>query len=93
MAVPEAGPTWWLDQVVPAFDPDQAAQDFLVADVLPCLTDRWRLDPKQLAVLGIGMGGQGALLLSYRHPQRFPWWRRSRRPWIFISWFPMRNRR
>ena len=72
VAIPEAGPTWWLDQVVPAFDPRQSAQDFLANDVLAGLTDHWQLGPKQLGVLGIGMGGQGALQLSYRDPQRFP---------------------
>jgi S-formylglutathione hydrolase FrmB len=40
--------------------------------VVPFVADRWRLEPARLGLLGISMGGQGALRLAFRFPELFP---------------------
>ena len=40
--------------------------------VLPYVAERWDARPPQLALLGVSMGGQGALRMAYKHPNIFP---------------------
>ena len=32
----------------------------------------WRLGPRAVALCGVEMGGQGAVRLAFKHPERFP---------------------
>lgn len=69
---PHAGRSWWVDRVSSEFDPITTPERFLLDDVLPWCGSRWNVGPSGIAVAGIGMGGQGALRLAFRHPGRFP---------------------
>lgn len=63
---------WWLDRVCAEFDPLLPPETYLLQHVVPFAEHRWNLAPRRLALSGIGMGGQGALRLAFRHPKRFP---------------------
>ncbi len=72
LLAPNTGPAWWSNRVCPEFDAHQTAETYLLDQVLPWLSRHWGCEPGQLALLGIGMGGQGALRMAYKHPNRFP---------------------
>lgn len=69
---PVAPRSWWSDRIAADFDPEISAERHLLERVLPSLAERWNVRPPQIGLLGIGMGGQGALRLSYKHPNVFP---------------------
>jgi S-formylglutathione hydrolase len=69
---PQGWRSWWADRICPEFDPRQTAEQYLLDAVLPFFHDRWGLAPRAIALQGIGMGGQGALRLAFKHPDRFP---------------------
>jgi hypothetical protein len=59
---------WWLDRMCPAFDLALSPERHLLDDVIPWMQSRARY----FAVAGVGMGGQGAVRLGFRHPKRVP---------------------
>lgn len=65
----DGGESWWLDRVVESFHPTQTAEDYLLEEVLPWV--RANIGTQPVALAGIGMGGQGALRISFRHPETF----------------------
>jgi S-formylglutathione hydrolase len=69
---PMAPYTWWTDRVLPTFDPKLTAERHVLDTVLPFFQQRWGLAPRSIGLLGISMGGQGALRLAFRHPRIFP---------------------
>ena len=69
---PHAGRSWWGDRVCSEFDATLTPEKHLLGNVMPLFTQRWGLQPRSIGVLGISMGGQGALRLAFRHPQLFP---------------------
>jgi pimeloyl-ACP methyl ester carboxylesterase len=69
---PVAGRSWWVDRVCPEFDPTLTAERHLLDNVAPWIASTWKLEPRAVAVAGVGMGGQGAVRLGFRHPERFP---------------------
>ena len=69
---PRAGHSWWIDRIVPAFDPVVTPERFVVDAVRGEIARRFGVTPPGLAVMGGHMGGQGALRLAYRHPHLFP---------------------
>ncbi len=69
---PLAGVSWWVDRVCAAFDAQCSPERHLVASVLPFFQERWQLAPRAIGLLGIGMGGQGALRLAFKYPRLFP---------------------
>lgn len=66
------GQTWWLDQVHATFDPVLSAERYVLEHVRPFLGTRWGFGPRGVALLGVGMGGQGALRLAFKHRGLFP---------------------
>ena len=68
---PHAGRSWWVDRVCPEFDAELTAEQHLLRNVVPWMESRWRLGPRGVGVAGIGMGGQGAVRLGFKHPNRF----------------------
>lgn len=60
---------WWADRVCPEFDPHLTPEQHLLTDVLPWMTEH---TPGPVAVAGISMGGQGAVRLGLKYPDRFP---------------------
>jgi S-formylglutathione hydrolase len=69
---PHGGPCWWADRLCPDFDPALTPERWLLDHVVPFARSRWSLAPGGLGLLGVGMGGQGALRLAFKHPGLFP---------------------
>lgn len=69
---PVTGRSWWTDRVWPPFDAERSAQRYLIEGLLPWLARHWQVASPRIALLGVGMGGQGALRLSFKHPSLFP---------------------
>ncbi len=63
---------WWGDRVCAEFDPQITPERYLLDSVLPYFDTRWGLRPRAVGLLGISMGGQGALRLAFKHPALFP---------------------
>lgn len=62
---------WWTDRVFPPFDPTRSPVEFLSQEVPEYCHTRWNLEPAQIGVTGVEMGGQGALQLAYRKARVF----------------------
>jgi S-formylglutathione hydrolase len=69
---PHGGRCWWADKACSEFDPVVTPEQHLLQHVLPFFHERWQLVPRSIGLLGISMGGQGALRLAFKHPQLFP---------------------
>jgi len=69
---PQTGRSWWTDRIWPEFDPDISAEGYVLERVVPFVAERWGAQPPRLALLGVSMGGQGALRMAYKYPNVFP---------------------
>ena len=63
---------WWTNRVCPHFDPQVSPERYVLEGVVPFFKNRWGLEPPAIGLQGIGMGGQGALRLAFKHPKVFP---------------------
>jgi len=68
---PHAGCSWWVNRVTPTFDATLTPETHLLDAVMPWIDATWKTGQRGVAVAGIGMGGQAALRLAFRHPSRF----------------------
>ena len=69
---PVSGRSWWSDRIWPEFDAKISAEAYVLEQVVPFVQEHWGAKPPQLALLGISMGGQGALRMAYKNPRTFP---------------------
>jgi pimeloyl-ACP methyl ester carboxylesterase len=69
---PQGGFCWWAARVCPEFDPQLTPERHLLDNVLPFFSTRWSLEPRAIGLLGVSMGGQGALRLAFKYPHLFP---------------------
>jgi pimeloyl-ACP methyl ester carboxylesterase len=69
---PSGGQSWWSDRSCPSFDAITTAERYLLQSVLPFFRERWGFGPRFVGLLGLGMGGQGALRLAFKHPDLLP---------------------
>jgi pimeloyl-ACP methyl ester carboxylesterase len=69
---PRSGPSWWIDRVFPAFDPQLTPEKYVLERVVPWIGEAWQVEPPRIALFGTSMGGQGALRIGFKHPSRFP---------------------
>lgn len=69
---PVTGLSWWTDRIFPEFDSKISTEQYLLRHVVPYIAERWGAEPPRLALLGVSMGGQGALRMAYKHPDVFP---------------------
>ncbi|GAB5440733.1 MAG: hypothetical protein Fues2KO_10820 [Fuerstiella sp.] len=69
---PDGGRSWWLDEICSDFSAEHTPHQYLLESVLPFIESRWQITPPAIGLLGISMGGQGVLQLSYRHARTFP---------------------
>jgi S-formylglutathione hydrolase len=69
---PSGGKSWWLDRIDERFDPLLTPLEYVSRSVSEWVRDNWGIAPPKQALLGISMGGQGALNLAYRRAMRFP---------------------
>jgi len=72
VVAPITGLSWWGDRVSPDFDPQLSPETFILKHVLPMMVERFECKPPRIALMGVSMGGQGALRLAYKHPNTFP---------------------
>jgi S-formylglutathione hydrolase len=69
---PHAGRSWWADRLCAEFDDRITPERHLLDAAVPFFLARWGLALPAIGLLGISMGGQGALRLAFKHPQLFP---------------------
>jgi enterochelin esterase-like enzyme len=69
---PRTRRSWWTDRICPEFDLQITAEQHLIQRVLPYLYREFDVAPPRLGLLGTSMGGQGALRIAYKYPERFP---------------------
>jgi poly(3-hydroxybutyrate) depolymerase len=69
---PHGQQCWWADRLCTDFDRTLTPERFLLDHVMPIFQERWGLTPPAIGLLGISMGGQGALRLAFKYPRRFP---------------------
>lgn len=69
---PRSGWSWWADRICPEFDPSLTPERYVVEHILPFCRKRWGLEPPAIGLLGVSMGGQGALRLAFKYPRLFP---------------------
>ncbi len=68
---PLVGRSWWLS--VPTMEfPAGGPLGWIGSEVIPWIEQKWEVKPPHLGLIGVGMGGSGALNLSYRSARRFP---------------------
>lgn len=72
VVAPHTRRSWWTDRICPEFDPQITAERHVLDRVLPWIEETFAASSPRIGLLGTSMGGQGALRLSYKHPQRFP---------------------
>jgi S-formylglutathione hydrolase len=68
----DGGRSWWVDRLCAEFDPQVTAEKLVINEVLPFVRTRWNLGPRAVGLHGVGMGGQGALRLAFKHAALFP---------------------
>jgi S-formylglutathione hydrolase len=68
---PHGGASWWVDRPTPAFAGPLTPERYLLDSVVPYFRERWGIEPRGIGLLGVGMGGQGALRLAFKHPALF----------------------
>jgi S-formylglutathione hydrolase len=69
---PQGKESWWLDRMCPEFAASTSAENHVVKGVLPYFGERWAIPARGVAIMGVGMGGQGALRLAFKHRGLFP---------------------
>ncbi len=69
---PVSGRSWWTERIWPDFDAKLSAERYVIEPILDYVDKQWGARSPQVALLGIGMGGQGALRLSFKFPNRLP---------------------
>src|SRR5581483_8771491 len=68
---PQGGYCWWVDRPCPGFE-TRTPERYLLEAVFPYFAERWRLPARGVGILGFSMGGQAALRVGFKHPERFP---------------------
>ena len=69
---PWGGATWWTDRIVPDYDAALSAERYVLDAVVPFARQHFGLGSQAFGLLGISMGGQGALRLAFKRPDLFP---------------------
>lgn len=64
--------SWWTDRICPEFDKQITAEQHLLQNILPFVASEFGISPPKIGLLGTSMGGQGALRIAYKFPDRFP---------------------
>jgi S-formylglutathione hydrolase FrmB len=69
---PQGKRSWWADRICSEFDPELSSARYVIDEVLPFMLRRFKLPERSVGLLGVSMGGQGALKLAYDLPELFP---------------------
>ena len=68
---PLAGRTWWLSLPTADF-PEGGPLGWVRGQVVAWIEQTWQIKPPRIGLIGVGMGGSGALNMSYRSARHFP---------------------
>jgi S-formylglutathione hydrolase len=69
---PRGGWCWWADRACAEFGADTTPERYLLDALVPWAEVEWELAPRAVALVGLEMGGQGAVRMAFKHPGRFP---------------------
>jgi esterase/lipase superfamily enzyme len=69
---PHGQRSWWGDRICLEFDAHLTPERYLIDNVVPYFKQRFEMESRRIGLLGISMGGQGALRLAFKHPDLFP---------------------
>jgi S-formylglutathione hydrolase FrmB len=69
---PRTNRSWWADRICAEFDERITAERYVVEHTLALIAERYAASPPRVALLGTSMGGQGALRIAFKHPDKFP---------------------
>jgi pimeloyl-ACP methyl ester carboxylesterase len=69
---PHGQRSWWGDRICTEFDAKVTPEQFLLRLVMPFFREKWNFAERSVGLFGVSMGGQGALRLAFKHPERFP---------------------
>jgi pimeloyl-ACP methyl ester carboxylesterase len=69
---PHGRRSWWGTRICREFDSEMSPLQYLREQVVPWVGTQLHVAPPQIGLLGVSMGGQGALKLAYLHPSEFP---------------------
>jgi S-formylglutathione hydrolase len=69
---PRGGRCWWADRLCPEFDAALTPERYLLDVLVPWAVSAWQIGPHGVALTGAEMGGQGAVRIAFKHPERFP---------------------
>src|SRR5262245_35059420 len=67
---PDGGESWWASKICPSFDPSKSAEQYFLNDLIPSVIKQFEVPSNAIAFAGIGAGGQGALRLAFKYPDR-----------------------
>jgi len=68
VVMPDAENSWYVDS---ATEPRNRFETYLMKDLPRALNDKYSVDTTKQAIIGLSMGGYGALALGLRHPKKF----------------------
>ena len=68
VVMPDAGNSWYVNS---ATDSSQRYEDYIINDLRRHVESMVSVDTTRRAVAGLSMGGYGALVLAFRHPDLF----------------------
>lgn len=71
-ASPHGGWCWWADRLCAEFDAVVTPERHLLDAVVPWMGAAWQVGARAVALAGVEMGGQGAVRLAFKYPDRFP---------------------
>ncbi len=66
---PDGGESWWSSRVCSSFDARKSAEAYFLEEVVPWATKHF--GTTNIALAGVGVGGQGALRFGFKYPDRF----------------------
>lgn len=69
---PHTARSWWSDKICEEFDSRVTAERYVVDHVTAWIAENWGTKSPAIALLGTSMGGQGALRIAFKHPDKFP---------------------
>jgi S-formylglutathione hydrolase FrmB len=69
LVMPDGDPHgWYLDS---PFKRESRLESYIMRELIPDAAGRFLMDPERVGLLGVSMGGHGALTLALKHPGRF----------------------
>jgi len=68
VVMPDAENSWYVDS---ATEPQNRFETYLMKDLPRALNEKYSVDTTKQAIIGLSMGGYGALALGLRHPKKF----------------------